>query len=501
MKMPAVNMSGFNPKPGLRMQDFRCIARGGFGDGHNSLAHSMAWFEGKLYVGTTRNNLGMARVQSAYQDIPVQIWPIESPNTLDGLYALDRRAQIWAYDPAAKKWEMVHRAPLVDGSAGSERVAREIGYRSMQVFQGETDPKPALYVAAWAPGRAPGGHIMRTYDGRTFERISRYGILEQRVGATRCLTSFGGRIFFSPTAGRGAEGGQQNTAGLPIVFESRDPAAEDWRQASESGFGDASNLGIFSLVADERRLYAGTFNLSGLQVWASDCQGNPPYEWRKIIDRGAGRGTANQVVMAMVPFKGAMYIGTGIQGGGTDRVNKIGPAAAELIRINADDTWDLIVGDHRADDRHREPLSGLRSGFDNLFNGYVWSLCVHDGWLYAGTCDMTVMLRWSTFREAPPKVVRFFRHLDPEFVVANNGGAELWRSQDGENWMPVTRRGFDNPYNNGIRNLASTPFGLFAGTANLFGPRVAVRHGAEWVYEDNPRGGLEVWLGDKGATD
>jgi hypothetical protein len=499
-KIRAADGREFQPNPGLGMREFKCIAKGGFGDGHNSYAHSMTWFEGKLYVGTTRSNLCMVRVQSAYQNIPIQTWPIESPDTIDGLYSLDRRAQIWAYDPAANTWEMVHRAPLVKGNVGGERVSREIGYRSMLVFQGEADAKPALYVAAWASGRAPGGHILRSYDGRKFERISRYGILHERVGATRCLASFAGRIFFSPTAKRGTEGGQQNTAGLPLVFESRDPAAQEWVQAGESGFGDPGNLGIFSLIADERRLYAGTFNLSGLQVWASECRGKPPYQWHKIIDRGAGRGAANQVVMAMAPFKGSMYVGTGIQGGGVDRVNKIGPAAAELIRINPDDSWDLIVGDNRRDEKHKEPLSGLRSGFGNLFNGYVWALGVHDGWLYAGTCDMSIMLRWTTLREAPPRVVRFFHYMDPEAIVANEGGADLWRSQDGENWLQVTRHGFGNPYNNGFRNLVSTPRGLFAGTANLFGPRVAVRHGSEWVYEDNPSGGLEVWLGDKGAA-
>jgi len=506
MEIPVVDAPGFRANPGLRLQDFKRIAQGGFGDGHNSFAHSMAWFDGKLYVGTTRSNLCMIRVQSAYHNIPVHTWPIESPDTADGLYTLDRRAQIWCYDPVADTWELVHRAPLVEGSLG-ELVSREIGYRAMQVFQSKTDPKPALYVSTWASGRAPGGHIIRTYDGHAFERVSRYGILEQRVGATRCLISFAGRIFFSPTAQSAAErqagedGSQCNTGGLPVIFESREVAGDRWAAASEPGFGDPGNLAIFSLATDENRLYAGTFNLAGLQVWASECQGSPPYKWHKILDRGAGRGPTNQVVMSMVPFKHAMYVGTGIQGGGTDRVNKVGPAAAELIRINADDTWDLIVGDHRADGKNREPLSGLRSGFGNISNGYVWSLCFHDGWLYAGTCNMSVMLRWSTLREAPPKVVRFFEHIDPEVIVENNGGAELWRSQDGENWMPITRRGFGNPYNSGVRNIVSTPRGLFAGTANLFGPRVAVRRGTEWIYEDNPRGGLEVWLGDHGAAD
>jgi len=504
LQMPSTRRPGFEPKPGLAPQNFRRIAEGGFGDGHNSYAHSMAWFEGKLYLGTTRSNLCMIRVQSSYKNLPMETWPIESPDTTEGLYTLDRRAQIWAYDPAGSTWEMVHRAPLVESNVvGGEPVSREIGYRSMQVFQGESDPKPALYIAAWASGRAPGGHIMRTYDGRVFERVSRYGIIEQHCQATRSLAAFGGRMFFSPTAQRavdrkgGEDGSQQNTGGLPVVFESRDVASDKWTPASEPGFGDPGNLGIFSLFADDKRLYAGTFNLSGLQVWATECEGNPPYQWYRLIDKGAGRGPLNQIVISMASFNDSIYVGTGLQGGGMDRVNKIGPAACELLRINPDDTWDVIVGDPRPNDKDHEVLSGLGSGFGNFFNAHVWSLVVHDGWLYAGTYDWSVMLRWTSSRESPPKVVRFFEILDREVLVANEGGADLWRSRDGENWMPVTRQGFGNPFNAGFRSLVSSPAGLFVGTANLFGPRVAVRHGTEWVYEDNPKGGVEVFRGSR----
>jgi hypothetical protein len=48
-----------------------------------------------------------------------------------------------------------------------------------------------------------------------------------------------------------------------------------------------------------------------------------------------------------------------------------------------------------------------------------------------------------------------------------------------------------------VRSLISTPHGLFVGTANPFGPTVARRVGADWIYEPNPAGGLEVWRGTK----
>ncbi len=38
----------------LSQADFRLTADSGFGDGWNHYAHSMAWFRGRLYVGTSR---------------------------------------------------------------------------------------------------------------------------------------------------------------------------------------------------------------------------------------------------------------------------------------------------------------------------------------------------------------------------------------------------------------------------------------------------------------
>lgn len=146
--------------------------------------------------------------------------------------------------------------------------------------------------------------------------------------------------------------------------------------------------------------------------------------------------------------------------------------AAEILRINPDDSYDVIVGDR--DDEGRAPLSGLKAGFGNFFNGYMWSMGVHDGWLYCGTYDWSVTLRWAIYDKAPRMVRDLLDLVGTQSIVDNEGGADLWRTADGENWMPVTRQGFDNAYNWGVRNLVTTPAGLFVGTANVFGPRVAV---------------------------
>src|SRR2546421_8496771 len=119
--------------------DFRRVAVAGLGDPLNAYAYSMAWFNERLYVGTTRANLVM--IHEHHPDW-LRIWPIKTPRDF---YDLDFRAQIWRYDPRAVDWQRVHVSPRVTGRSG-QRVPRDIGYRAMTVFQGASDPAPSLYV-------------------------------------------------------------------------------------------------------------------------------------------------------------------------------------------------------------------------------------------------------------------------------------------------------------------------------------------------------------------
>jgi hypothetical protein len=84
-------------------------------------------------------------------------------------------------------------------------------------------------------------------------------------------------------------------------------------------------------------------------------------------------------------------------------------------------------------------------------------------------------------------------------IIEETGGFELWRTRDGSRWVPVTRNGFGNVFNYGVRSMVSRPCGLFVGAANPFGPEVAVQKDGGWTYEHNPRGGLEIWLGSWGS--
>jgi SAM-dependent methyltransferase len=343
--------------------------------------------------------------------------------------------------------------------------------------------------------KAPGALILRSMDGENFEPVCERGMVHRGVSSFRALVGFHGRLFAAP-AGAGRMWASADAAG---VLVSGDLAKKEWLQAGEPGFGDRTSAGVFEMAVFNDHLYAGVSNpYTGLQVWKTDGRGDPPYRWVKVLSHGAGRGKTNQGVMSMSAFRDHIYIGTGIRRGGYDREFKTGPAAGELIRLDRNDRWELVAGDARhTPDGDRDPLSGFGPGFGNPFAGYIWCMAEHDGVLYVGTYDSSIFLWWIDPDRVPQHVHPKIRLLGAQRIVDKEAGFDLWRSADGVHWAEVSRDGFGNPYNYGVRTLLGRPDGLFVGTANPFGPEVAVRTVSGWTYAPNDRGGLEVWMGSR----
>jgi nucleoside-diphosphate-sugar epimerase len=475
---------------GLTFANFRPIARNGFGDQQNAYCHSMAYFNGHLYVGTTRNSMALLRLFPPIDPPALDPWPVSVPPRVQDL---DMQGQIWRWSPKTEEWKLVLRSPLMTGK-NNEQVPRDLGYRGMVVFQGRSDPVPALYVASMSTVlRATAAHILRTYDGENFEVVSEPGLGNPNISTFRALHTFDGHLF-APPAG---EGVNFNSNRASVVMRSPDPRVGNWETACERGFGDHTNNGIFEMAVFNDHLYAGTFNHHyGYQVWKTKANGGGPCQWKKVLERGAYRGPLSQIAMALCPFNGALYVGSSIQNGGYDRYNLVGPASGEIIRIFPDDSWELLVGTPRETSiGPKYPLSGLGPGFDSIFAGYIWRMVVHDGWLYVTTFDYCVYLACA--HRSAPTAQRLVRQFGVDRLVEIGGGFEMFRTKDGINWIPVTRNGMGNPYNYGGRTLVSAPEGMFIGTANPFGPEAPAKLASRWVYVRNPDGGTEVWFGNK----
>jgi len=483
---------------GLTGPDFSRIAGQGFGDPTNSYVHCLAGYRGFVFAGTSRNSMALLKLFPPPEPPALDPWPVWVP---DDVADLDMHGQIWRLDahrdgrPAGRtlgrRWRLVHTSPDILGKDGS-LVPRDLGYRGMTVFRGASDPVPALYVGSISTVlRGCAARLLRSTDGESFDPVGEPGLGNPQVSTLRAMTGFDDHLWVPP-AGQGIT---LNSNSASMIMRSDDPAAGPWQEACEPGFGDATNTGVFELCTFAGHLYAGTFNAEhGYQIWKTPATGRHQPRWTRVVADGAGRGPHNEIAMSMCVFGDALYVGSGIQNGGYDRVSRIGPAASELIRIHPDDRWELIIGEARqTKGGWKEPLSGIGPGFGNPFAGYFWRMATHDGWLYLSTFDWTVFLPWAGKPSKAAEAV--IDAVGAPEAVRRAGGFELWRTRNGTDWFPVTINGFGNPYNYGGRTLLSTPHGLLVGTANPFAPEAPGMTAHGWRYAPNPDGGSEVWLG------
>lgn len=487
---------------GLVEGNFEKVSANGFGDPYNAYAHSMAWFRDHLYVGTSRNNFVMVKVtiDDGVRLANPDVWPVNCPGDLQQIMNT-LRAEIWRFDPRSRDWKRAYVAPLVESPSGMT-VPTSVSFRAMAVFQGTSDEAPALYVPTRPTSHTPVSVMLRSGDGERFCPVSEpgLGLPDPKPKGIRALTAYKGRLFAAPS--EGPTRGQGNIAAVMSIVVSADPSRGGWRLACEPAFGDPGNKTVFAMEEFNGHLYAGTVNIAhGYQVWKTAATGDPPYRWERVLSNGAFRGRLNQIAMTMTRFGDHLYVGSAIQGF-RDNENDIGPAPPEIVRLHADDTWDLVAGEARSTpDGFKVPLSGMGPGFGNRCAGYIWQMCVHDGHLYAGNSVWSPLIKYTDPRRWSRVVREMFTPDALEGFLRDYGGFDLWRTANGTDWHPVTRGGFGNQYNIGCRTMASTPYGLFVGCVNPFGPEVAMRRVGGWRYESNPRGGLEVWLGAPATLD
>jgi hypothetical protein len=437
--------------PGLPLleENFTQANVQGFGDRQNGWAWSMQWWKEKLYVGTNRAEECTTQASLAFNFPDLFNYPPTDPDVecTDSPQDLPLQAEIWRWDPESATWERVYQSPNdveIPGYPG-KYVARDIGFRGMTVFT-EADGTEALYVAgvtsrAYNKGIPP-PRILRSIDGTTFEPVPQdpgtfLGDLESLDGidmnSFRSVTAYNGRLYV--IAGR--------MRGDGVLLEGENPSVgnDNFRMVSPPG------LRAFDILPFNGFLYVATYNpIEGYSVLKTDATGTSPYTFIPVVTNGGfaepfyGKGA-----LSMHIFKGRLYVGT-------DR-------PAEVIRINPDDSWDLIVGRPReTPDGMKSPLSGFGPGFDYEMNVHIWRMQAHDGWLYAGTCDQS-----TAWKEIP-----FINDIFEPYM-----GFDLFTTPDGEHFTMITRTGFDHRLDYGVRTFASTPYGLFLGTANeYYGTRV-----------------------------
>lgn len=426
----------------------------GFGDRQNSAPYSMAWFKGHLYVGTNRayhcmEQAALNRALPFLFPYPTGGLDIFCPGGSDPL-ALPLQAEIWRWSPSTRAWDRVYQSPADAPSGVAGRfVARDVGFRAMHVFT-EPDGTEALYVSGvsskWVFNNPVAARILRSTDGTNFAGLPQDpGTMLGNLGnaSFRGMTTYKNRLYI-------IAGGIN---GYGQVLESADPAKgnNSFRPITPA------SMEVLEVGTYNGYLFVGTNNSLGFELYKTDATATTTggaYAFTKIIPNGGHVSfSPNLAVISLKEFKGRLYVGC-------DSVWTL--SAAELYRVNPDDTWDVIAGYPRDTPLgHKEPLSGLGAGFGWQLNDHMWRQAVYDDRLYVGTFDLSTMLKDV-----------FFINL----LVAPFAGGDLWRTEDGIHFADVDTNGFGDRFSYGIRTMEPTPHGLFIGLANFF-------------Y------GLRVWLG------
>jgi hypothetical protein len=141
-----------------------------------------------------------------------------------------------------------------------------------------------------------------------------------------------------------------------------------------------------------------------------------------------------------------------------------------------------------------KPLYGT-AGFGNPFNSYTWSMTVYDNKLFIGTMDYSYSIAVQinkAIRNLLKLVVANVPSLydiNTEYLPFKDSfdyGADLYYFKDNNSpAIAVTKNGFNNYSNFGIRTMASNNSGLYIGVANPFNLLTNKNDNA-------PEGGFEI---------
>ncbi len=451
-------MSQRDPK---RQLQFEPIILDGFGDRHNSWAWSLLWWKGKLYATTNRAFYCVEQAGLNYHFPLLVRYPPRDPDVecAPDFSDMPLQAEIWRWAPETDAWERVYQSPLTVPNPyhRGKFLPQAIGFRGMTIFT-EADGTEALYVTGvntrfmFRP--VPPPQILRSTDGETFTPVPQdagtfLGDIE--VCSFRTPLIYQGRLYVQAGSVRG-EG---------VLLESANPQAgnDAFRQITPPG------VRLFDMAVFGDYLYLGLrYTDKGYAVYKTKGGGSPYCQLIPVITAGAYHPEPSMSVISMCVFGNRLYVGT-------DR-------PAEIIRVNPDDTWDLVVGAARqTPDGWKAPLSSLDAGFSNWLNAHIWRMYVHEERLYIGTWNMSA----------------YFRHsVEAAAILDHQYGFDLYTTDDGWHFTPVTTNGFGQPFNEGLRSFATTPYGLYVGTVNAWYGLQIWRGAARELDENKPAPAQEL---------
>lgn len=428
----------------------------------NNYAWSMAELGDYIYVGTGRNIASSA---------PQVIYPGAAAPLLVKSSITDNTAEIWRYKKdGSLPWKRVYKAAEEDMIAG---------FRFMITHKAKNSTE-ALYAASFGLGNS-GTIILKSTDGSNWTKVSD----NLEGGSSRSMVSFNGKLYVS-TIGTDAFGGEK-----PLLYCSEDPEFFDFKliiDVNNKNYIKEKNpsAGITDMAVFNNKLYVTVSGDEGMEVWRTNSSAVKMNEWTLVVDKGFG-DSMNSHSISVGVFKNYLYVAAIKQ----IPLSFIIPMGAELIRIDKNDNWQLIVGGEPIKPSkpttgiRNKSLSGYKAGFSNPFNLYIWQLKWYNNMLLASTFDHGTnieMLRDIVLLNKDILVEELGEPIYKMIVTIYNTilylfnkynyprGFDLFTSFDGIHFKPITLNGFGNGNNYGGRILLVSKDGedLYIGTANPY---------------------------------
>lgn len=173
----------------------------------------------------------------------------------------------------------------------------------------------------------------------------------------------------------------RNDGAVLMAFDEK-----NWVQAAKNGFGSPANTAITCLFATEKKLYAGTSNKSGGEVWEYDGTA-----WR-CLHKGPFGAFLSNVIQAVAFYKGRVYVGLWDQ---------VRTKPVEVWAGNEQGAWELVC----------------KPGFGDVENEAIPSMEI-------SRADGTEKLYVAVWKD--------FQYRGPD------SGCEIW-SFDGQQWEKRNR--------------------------------------------------------------
>ncbi|MEG0133127.1 MAG: hypothetical protein RR891_07695 [Clostridium sp.] len=424
----------------------------------NNYAWSMAELDEYIYVGTGRN-IPLLVIQS-------MALGVNPPSLLEPI-PQDNLPEIWRYKKdGSLPWNRVYKAEENSGITG---------FRFM-ISDRPAGGSPCIFVAAFGAQVK----IFKSTNGCDWFQMP----YEALVGtSSRAMIVIKDKLYVATVD-------DANLGDTPLLYSSKDPEYYPWEDVIDSSNPDfnfdknpkgaITNMAIFN-----NKLYVATSSSDGAQVWRTEGEEPRVNHWVLVVDKGFG-DSANKYVLSIGVFKDYLYV----SGTKPLPLSWAIPFGCDVIRINKNDDWELVVGgiplipSTPSKGTRGESISGLRSGFNNPFNVYAWQIQEYKGKLLISTFDdssnMEVILdtilgnrvaiegiigvvATKILIEVYEAVVRILARVNYPI------GFDLYASKNGRTFEPILKRGLNNPNNYGGRILfVDCENKLYLGTANPF---------------------------------